>query len=133
LLSNSAQVLIEQLLALSKLHFPTVLPLIQRVASVGTHCPSSPLVLRALDDLANGLEDLRSELRTFLGVLGQERIVSKIWTYFTAELMDESGFQLNPDDYPYQKNTCQTPFWIAMLYTKLGVSPPGHEKVICFC
>lgn len=73
-----------------------------------------------LDAFANSLSSLNQNELT--EALGQPRLIDEYWTFFSAESADDQ--LIKPDDYRFSSTFIHTPYWIAMICSKLRFNPP---------
>ncbi|KAJ3148056.1 hypothetical protein HDU89_004901 [Geranomyces variabilis] len=80
-------------------------------------------LLKTMDDLAQAMARERSNIKDLVDAITLDANVDEFWDFYLAEAPDNQ--LVNPDDYSYAKNFVHSPFWISLLLTKLGVTPPS--------
>ncbi|KAI9207546.1 armadillo-type protein [Polychytrium aggregatum] len=82
-------------------------------------------VIKCMDELANQIAKDRVELREIIDSIISDDNADMMWNFFLSEVLDNG--LVKPDEYDYSRNFIQSPFWVALLMTKLGVSPPPQS------
>ena len=75
---------------------------------------------KAYDDLASVLP--QNEYKSVVEYLSSDKIATLVWDYYLRDAADNQLVQ--PDDYSYARNYIQSPYWLALLLTKLNVKAP---------
>ncbi|KAJ3208349.1 hypothetical protein HDU82_002587 [Entophlyctis luteolus] len=78
--------------------------------------------VKAFDNLANSILKDKPKLHELIDALTIESTVDKFWTFFLNGVTDSQ--MVKPDDYDYTRNFIHEPFWIAIILTKLSMTPP---------
>ena len=88
----------------------------------------SHLLIRDLDNLANGIMKCRGELKPVLDVLLNHEYTDEYWIFYATDTPENQ--LIRPDDYNYNHLFIHGPFWIALLLTKLHVPPPPLSVIL---
>ncbi|KAJ3352902.1 hypothetical protein HDU83_007559 [Entophlyctis luteolus] len=78
--------------------------------------------VKAFDNLANSILKDKPKLHELIDALTIESTVDKFWNFFLNGVTDSQ--MVKPDDYDYTRNFIHEPFWIAIILTKLSMTPP---------
>lgn len=62
------------------------------------------------------------ELTPFLSTMQESRFSDSFWSFYLFDAPENE--LVRPDDYSYSRNFVQCPFWVSLLYCKMGVRPP---------
>ncbi|KAJ3055066.1 hypothetical protein HK097_011629 [Rhizophlyctis rosea] len=80
------------------------------------------VIMKAYDELANVLARERIELKELIDAMVKDENVDEFWDFWLRDVPENQ--LVRPDEYSYTRNFVQSPFWCALVLTRLGVAPP---------
>lgn len=100
--------------------FSDLLDVVGAIKDAGNH--SINKLLQLYDDLGTAIWINRVAVKPLIDALLQEPLCDKVWFFYLLNVSDTA--LARPDEYSYSRNFIHAPFWIAILYTKIGAVPP---------
>ncbi|KAJ3014030.1 hypothetical protein HKX48_005388 [Thoreauomyces humboldtii] len=80
-------------------------------------------MIKAMDELAQAITRDQTAIKDLIEAITLDANVDEFWDFYLKDTPDNQ--LVSPDDYNYARNFVHSPFWISLLLTKLGISPPS--------